>query len=622
MTKNHFNSYKVVKKSREEIALKAQIRERNILVAEAICKRGVSIRNACSKLNANRTTVSRRLNGGKSHRQASQENQYLTPAEETAICEIIKKVFPSPVSSLGRNTYRKLGQSIVDKTYTGKGPHKHFSESWEHRLRQRQKQLNDFKRNKKLYTTINSDIFEKEFDRLRQVINDCNITPENLFSVGELSFYANQTGIENVGIGPEFREGFMDVFHDESKTQVVHNPSVHAISFECCSAAGAILPTLVAFQNHTEPVCFNGEMVVTTTDLSADNDHAFLEWLKVFDKHTRVSTGDQPFRLIYFAAHFFNLSIDVLDFAVKNKILFYASPPERSHIHPVHSVLEVMASHLAEHLYTTDTNFLRLIDSVKSKINSGFVKSSWKNSGLLNCHSKIFMDSVFQRTISAANFRRNYAKCFNFYYGKKIATAAENCRLCHSTKNHSAPSFYTLTNQKYKVENELLDYSEVYSLLRVKCQNIASQKKQEICSKDSFFDLSDVEFAQKCQPEILSLTNSLNFGVDRAMELLVFCNNVVMQEWNLSLNKSLSVLPLSDFYYTRSNILDVLESSSSSDSGMLTPPTSSDDKYQYTDPSFLSEISIDTSTEFTNDDELSFTPEYTYDDFLLFPLKF
>ncbi|KAF5096871.1 hypothetical protein D0Z00_002608 [Geotrichum galactomycetum] len=345
------------------MALKAQIRERNILVAEAICKRGVSIRTACATLKANRTTVSRRLNGGKSHRQASQENQYLTPAEETAICEIIKKVFPSPISSLGRNTYRKLGQSIVDKTYNGKGPHKHFSESWEHRLRQRHKQLSDFKRNKKLYSALNVEVFEKEFDRLRQVVYEYNISPDNFYSVGELSFYTNQMGIDSVGIGPEFREGFMDVFYDEAKTEVVYNPPVHAIAFECCSAACQILPTFVAFQKNVDPGLFYGETMVMSADMSADNDGAFLEWLKLFDKHTRSTADDPPFRLIYFAAHFFNLSIDVLEFAVKNNILFYASPPERSHMQPIYSMLEVMASHFADNTFANNVELLQSIDN-------------------------------------------------------------------------------------------------------------------------------------------------------------------------------------------------------------------------------------------------------------------
>jgi hypothetical protein len=617
MTKKFFGPHKVVKKSREEIALKTQIRERNILIAEAICKRGGSIRNACAQLNANRTTVSRRLNGGKSHRQASQDNQYLTPAEETAICEIIKKVFPSPVSSLGRNTYRKLGQSIVDKTYNGNGLHKHFSESWEHRLRQRQKQLNDFKRNKKLYSALNVDVFEKEFDRLRQVVDEYNISPDNFYSVGELSFYTNLMGIDNVGIGPEFREGFMDVFYDEAKTEVVRNPPVHAIAFECCSAACRILPTFVAFQNDIEPAHSTCETMVVSTDMSADNDRAFLEWLKLFDKHTRSTTGNQPFRLIYFAAHFFNLSIDVLDFAVKNNILFYASPPERSHMHPVHSMLEDMASRLIENTYATNAEFLQSIDVAKSRITSSFIFSSWKSTGLLNDNSKVFMDSVFQRIISATTFRRTYAKIFNFYYGKKIATAAENCRVCHqSARIKSAKS----SSIKQENKDHLLEDSQICNLLHVKCQEIAHQKKKEIYSKDNFFNLNELDFARKCQTEILALTSSLNFGVDQAMEVLVFCNNVVMREWNLGLNESLSVLPLSNFCFTQSNVLDVF-GSSTSESRLSTPP-SSDDQYHYTDPTLLSELSDDIPKQDINGSEQSFTPEYIYDDFLLFPLKF
>lgn len=619
MTKKFFSPTKVVKKSREEIALKTQIRERNILVAEAICKRGVSIRNACAKLNANRTTVSRRLNGGRSHRQASQENQYLTPAEETAICEIIKKVFPSPISSLGRNTYRKLGQTIFDKTYNGTGPHKHFSESWEHRLRQRQKQLNDFKRNKKLYSALNVDVFKNEFYRLRQVVDEYNITPDNFYSVGELSFYVNQMGIDSVGVGPEFREGFMDVFYDEAKTEVVHNPPVHAIAFECCSAACQTLPTFVAFQNDAETEYFNGEAMVVSEDMSADNDRAFLEWLRLFDKYTRSTTGNQPFRLIYFAAHFFNLSIDVLDFAVKNNILFYASPPERSHMHPVHSMLEVMASRLAENTYSTNAELLQSIDDAKSRITSSFISSSWKSTGLLNDSSKIFMDSVFKRVISATIFRRIYAKIFNFYYGKNIVTAAENCRICHSKRLKSVISSPIKSeNNDY---NHLLEDHEIRSLLRAKCQEISHRKKQEIYSNGDFFNMNELDFAQKCQTEILALSSSLNFGVDQAMEVLVFCNNVVMHEWNLGLNKSLSVLPLSNFCFTQSNVLDVFGSSTSSDSRLSTPP-SSDDHYQYTDPTLSSELSDDIIKQEANDANPSFTPEYVYDDFMLFPLKF
>lgn len=52
------------------------------------------------------------------------------------------------------------------------------------------------------------------------------------------------------------------------------------------------------------------------------------------------------------------------------------------------------------------------------------------------------------------------------------------------------------------------------------------------------------------------------------------------------------------------------------------PPPSSDDHYQYTDPTLSSELSDDIIKQEANDANPSFTPEYVYDDFMLFPLKF
>ena len=282
-------------------------------------------------------------------------------------------------------------------------------------------------------------------------------------------------------------------------------------------------------------------------------------------------------------------------------------------------MLEVMASRLAENTYSTNAELLQSIDDAKSRITSSFISSSWKSTGLLNDSSKIFMDSVFKRVISATIFRRIYAKIFNFYYGKKIVTAAENCRICHSKRLKSVISSPIKSeNNDY---NHLLEDHEIRSLLRAKCQEISHRKKQEIYSNGDFFNMNELDFAQKCQTEILALSSSLNFGVDQAMEVLVFCNNVVMHEWNLGLNKSLSVLPLSNFCFTQSNVLDVFGSSTSSDSRLSTPP-SSDDHYQYTDPTLSSELSDDIIKQEANDANPSFTPEYVYDDFMLFPLKF
>lgn len=599
MTITAGNPSKVTKRSKDEIAKKTQMRERSIMLAEAICKNGVSIRTACAKLNANRTTVSRRMNGGKSHRQASQDNQYLTPEQETAITKTIELVFPGNCPSLGRNAYRKVAQTILDREFKKNNMtlHKHVSESWEHRLRQRHPILNKFKRNKKLYTTLNNPIFDDEFLNVQTNLSVYKITPENFYSVGEMCLYAGPSiEIDNIGIGPSYREGFLDVFYNSEKTEMVPAPVVQSVCFETCGANGNFLPSFVAFPYDAEipKVNFEGSVQTVSGDLSTDNDKAFLAWIHFFDKQTKgLLKNTDCYRAIYFGAHYFNLSMEVLEFAVNHNIIFLASPPERTHIEPVNAILEDMRKEFLKYPpAATKLEILGALQRAKSVVSVEKVQRSWDNTGILQKTSQVYKQRVLSNNLSAAGYRRAYAKEFGYFYGKKSVTSADICQICNNSSNTE--------NVKLKIEENSPDafQEEFLQKVRDKCLEITERK-----IRDNLMDLSSsvtsVEFAQLCQTDLMAYINSFGFSSNKTMDLLLLCTSIIMDTWDQK-NEPSKDMEIGQSPSLQDDIMETLENISLMGfNGVETSPSS--DYFSYSDY---------TNSELSTP-ELSSTPEST-----------
>lgn len=522
-----------VKRSKDEIAKKTLLREKSIMVAETICRQGVSIRNACARLNANRTTLSRRMNGGKSHRQASQESQYLTPEEENAISENIRSAFPGTCPTLGRNALRKIGQSIIDNEFRKNNliDHKHISESWENRLRQREPALNKYKRNKKIYTSLNVPVFEREFNNLQIILESYNISLDNLFSFGEMSLYslnsAAKREVDTIGIDASYREGFLDVFYDSEKTNMVPAPTVYANCFEACSATGVSLPSYVTFYNNDEKieVSFEGAVHISSTDLDTHNDEAFLAWLQFFHNLTKRNDGNS-YRAIYFGAHYFNLSMQVLQFVIDHHILFFVSPPERPHIQPVYNILEMMKENvLNKHPSISKNEILASLQLAKSSISKKRVLKSWEDSGLLNISSHGYIQRVLSQTVSASAYRRDYAKKFRYSYGRKTFNGAGICKICH-------PCTMEFKNLKVEHENSEDSYMAIEKQARVKCLEILSNKAQEHFFSGLKCDLDSIDVAHQCQVELRDYTKSFGLSLDKSAQLLFACTSFIINEWN------------------------------------------------------------------------------------------
>lgn len=444
------------RRTKDQIAFDTRKREESIQHASEFYNvLGMSIRQACLKLNANRTTVSRRLNGGKSHKQASQDNQYLTPQQEKHIVNMVGTVFRGNCPAIGKSTYRKLAQTIIDRDYYALSDknveHRHVSESWEHRLRQRQPELDKFKRNMKSYFSSRGkqEVYTKEFNNLKKVLEDHNITPDNFYSVGEMSIYdMNNRGVINaIGVDPVYREGFQDVFADEKKQNLVAPPEVEAMVFEACNAEGSILPSFVAFHG-----CGTNTLTEHwyTFDLNSDNHEAFFDWLKFF--HEQTVPSEREYRVLYFGAHYFNLSIEVLEFAAEHRILFMANPPERNQVQPVVELLESMQTEiLKEQPYNDHEAIMDAIQSAKSKINSASAIRAWKKTGLLETSSGKFTSlGIRSQSSTPAKYRMIYARENGYYFGKRVANISALCKIC----NFRLDSMITIKTESPPVEDE------------------------------------------------------------------------------------------------------------------------------------------------------------------------
>lgn len=472
------------------------IRDHNTKIAKAVHQvQGVPIRKVCRQLDANRTTLSRRLKGGLSHKEASQESQMLSPDQETHMTEAVASVFKSEAPSLGRFAYQKLAQSIIDKKFREEFSikHNHPCESWETRLTKRNKKLMGFKRKLNQYSNANSDVYAVEFEKLHETLHSFKISMENTFSVGEMSLYdmRNSGTINNIGIGAAYREGFQDVYFDIENTILVPAPDVQGMLFEACNAKGNWLPSLVVFESTT------GSVLETHTDddsavvpnwisseLSSNNDKAFLEWLHHFNRHTDDKSGS--YRALYFAAHYYNLSIDVLDFAAKNRIVFLASPPNRPHMEPISAILEKMKSHLLElKPLANSCDIITAICCAKSQITQHEVFRAWTEVGLFESTDEQFKQKTLECSAMALHqYRRQYADSNHYYYGQNKAKPAELCKICKP--NESRP----LLN--------LMDFKhpEIFGPVEAILKQVLSKKLEEritvhgYCSNEELINFS------------------------------------------------------------------------------------------------------------------------------------
>lgn len=434
------------KRTKDQIAFDTKKREESIHHASEFYNvLGMSIRQACLKLNANRTTVSRRLNGGKSHKQASQDNQYLTPEQEKHIVNMLQTVFRGDCPAIGKSTYRKLAQTIIDRDYRAKSAtrevqHRHVSESWEHRLRQRQPELEKFKRNMKNYYSScgKQQVYTKEFNNLKKVLENHNITADNFYSIGEMSLYntGNQGVINTIGIDPVYREGFQDVFADEKKQYLVAPPEVEAMVFEACNATGSVLPSFVAFHG-----CGTNSLTERwyNFDLNSDNHGVFFDWLEFF--HQQTVPSKREYRALYFGAHYFNLSIEVLEFAADHRILFMANPPERTQVQPVVELLESMkANILKAQVCNEHKAIMEAVQSAKAMIDSASAVGAWKKTGLLETSSEKFTSiGIRSHSSTPAKYRMMYARDNGYYYGKRTASISALCKICNSCLDSKIP---------------------------------------------------------------------------------------------------------------------------------------------------------------------------------------
>lgn len=576
----------------QKVPEKVVKRERNIMIAEVCCRNGISIRHACSKLDANRTTVSRRLNGGKSHRQASQDNQYLTPKQEAAICKYIKESFPGNCPVFGRNVYRKIAQTIIDYEYNSglQKEHKHVSESWEHRIRQRNPILNTYKRNKKL---LNASTFTAEFFNLKENLQKYQIDNENFYSVSEISIYGNDGKLSDIGVGIAPREGYTDVYMDKAKTALVIPPEVHAQCFVCVNANMEKIPALVAFKSkNSSHKRFGLEIVDNCGDMSSDNHHSFLEWLKYFERKTSRKSGDK-YRAIYFEAHSYNMSFEVIRFAAKHKIIFLATPPERCQVQPSFYVCRYIEQYLYAHTVDSDCSLLDKISQAHESLSFKRINGFWHQCGLLDNDPCAFLRQVSIKSGTASLYRRSYATENNYYFGKKATPGFENCSICNKT-NENSNHDSDISSHESEVDLKEIIIKESRKVASATKERLKSESKKNIELLDA------IEFAQECQGSLYELVKKFKLPISEEMDLLVSGTGEVVDYWNEIKNTQYvdeedeqitDMLPLNSHY-----LMEIISSASSTS----TPPYSDEQTIFAPSSSYAGHLD-----QFSSDDEFS-----------------
>ena len=319
--------------------------QRLALAVEKVVARQMSAYKASIRYNVSKTTLLRRLDGGRTHAEAGCLQMKLTLSEQESLISYI--LF---LASLGTPATKvqvgEMAQEMLRRRYAhntnvhvrsldGQKLPREYSLGmhWVHRFVKKNTTLSsklarsmDAKRVQQTNEVVAADFIKK----LRHVLQTYNIPPAHIWNMDETGYCiaGNIKHTQRVIVPKTQRIIYTAGASNREWVSII----------ECVSAAGAALSPYLIFKGKQLQVEFMRWIDRHLSSWSygvsengwTDNWHG-ISWLESFNKCTKRNLASDQWRLLILDGHKSHIQGDFWQYALDNKILLLCLPPHTSH---------------------------------------------------------------------------------------------------------------------------------------------------------------------------------------------------------------------------------------------------------------------------------------------------
>lgn len=360
-----------------------------------------SVRGIAASFYLSYKTLTRRISGGKSRKEAHQHRQRLTEAEEKALVRWI-----THLAAWGFHPRVNQLMFMAEELLLKKGDTKPLGKNWVEKFKARHTDIASkfcAVRDRERYAMDDPEILSAWFQLFEKTMEENQILAEDLYNMDEKGFALGVQGSLRV------------MCPKKEKPVVVQDGNRTWVSIiEGVSAAGALLPPLIIFkakmlQNSWEEAMTKTECngVITFSDNGwTNNELGFLWFEKIFEPYTRQRMKGKK-RMIILDGHGSHLSSDVIQFCIDHEIIPLCFPPHTTHhlqpldvglFQPLSTKYKVNLQAATRNSYGYTVNKPEFIEifaqSRREALTPTNITSAWRKAGLIPLDPSIVLDKL------------------------------------------------------------------------------------------------------------------------------------------------------------------------------------------------------------------------------------
>jgi hypothetical protein len=291
-----------------------------------------SLREIARQYGCHHTTLTRRLNGGKTTAESREPVQHLSIAQEKALVDWITRLQRHGHPSR-RSHIRQLAQEVLNTHHQNSNlaAPPTITDTWVQRFLYRHSELRVVKgrtMERARAKEVTKSAMSEWFEQLESVIDEFDILPENMYNVDETGFSIGT--IKSAHVVVNKAEQFQSVIHPGRQEW--------ATIIECISGDGTVVSPFIilkgknVLQSWIPTSILNEEWKIAANESGwTNNDLGYLWLTEVFEPNTREKAAGRK-RLLICDGHESHVSARFVSFCIQHDIELVLLVPHSSHL--------------------------------------------------------------------------------------------------------------------------------------------------------------------------------------------------------------------------------------------------------------------------------------------------